>query len=172
MKKLVAVFFLLPLFALSQDKGKTFKLSGKINQIAYSPDMVFLQYQTGGEWKTDSVKPTNGSYQFEGKIQEPGLSQLRVRYADQEPGKKIILNRKRDIASIYLQPGKIKVVSTDSFSNVQVKGSAAHTEYAKLASAKKPYDEKMEPLYALYTHFNKNKEVSAREKVESMIDSL
>ncbi len=172
MKKIAVLLLLLPLLSTAQDKGKTFKLSGKINNIKFTPDWVYLQYRSSGEWKTDSVKPQNGSYNFEGTILEPSISQLRVKYADSEPGKKVVVNRKRDIASVYLQPGKIKVTSVDSFSNIQVKGSTAHTEYAKLAMQKKPYEEKMEPLYALYQHFNKTKEVSAREKVESVIDSL
>ena len=143
-----------------------------MSNLAMTPEWIYLQYRSNGEWKTDSVKPENGSYSFEGQILEPSISQLRVKYMDTEPGKKVVINRKRDIASLYLQPGKIKVTSVDSFSNIQVKGSTAHTEYAKLAMQKKPYEEKMEPLYALYQHFNKTKEVSAREKVESVIDSL
>ena len=172
MKKLATILVFIPLLATAQDKGKTFKLTGKIGPIAFTPDWVFLQYRTGGEWKTDSVKPQNGSYRFEGKIDEPSISQLRIRYEDSEPGKKVVLNRKRDIASLYLQPGNIKVTSVDSFSNIQVKGSVAHTEYAKLAAKKKPYEDKMEPLYALYSHFNRTKETSARQKVEAFIDSL
>jgi len=172
MKRIAVLLALLPLFSIAQDKGKTFKLSGKLSNLGYNADWVYLQYKTGGQWKTDSVKPQNGSYSFEGKIEEPSISQLRIKYLDSDPGKKVVMNRKRDIASVYLQPGKIKVNSVDSFSNIQVKGSAAHTEYAKLAEQKKPYEDKMEPLYTLYSYFNKNKEVSAREKVESVIDSL
>ncbi|HZI54822.1 MAG TPA: TlpA disulfide reductase family protein [Chitinophagaceae bacterium] len=172
MKRLIAIIAFFPLVSSAQDKAKTFKLSGKTTNLAFKPEWVYLQYRTNGEWKTDSIKAENGAYNFEGKIEEPSISQLRVKYMESEPGKKVLLVRKRDIASVYLQPGKIRVSSVDSFSNIQVKGSAAHTEYAKLAALKKPYEEKMEPLYALYTYFNKNKEVKAREKVESMIDSI
>lgn len=172
MKQLATILAFLPLLATAQDKGKTFKLSGKMSQLAFNPDWVYLQYRTGGEWKTDSVKPQNGSYHFEGKIAEPSISQLRIKYEDTEPGKKVTLNRKRDIVSLYLQPGNIKVTSVDSFSNIQVRGSAAHTEYAKLAAKKKPYEDKMEPLYSLYSYFNRAKETNARQKVEAYIDSI
>ena len=172
MKRIVILLTFLPILVIAQEKGEPFKLTGKISNIAFTPDWVFLQYQFAGEWKTDSVKPNNGSYTFEGRLEEPSISQLRVRYADAGPGKKVPMVRKRDIASIYLQPGKINVTSVDSFSNVEVKGSEAHDEYAKLALQRKPFEEKMEPLYLLYSHFNKNKEVKAREKVESVIDSL
>ncbi|HEX7845321.1 MAG TPA: TlpA disulfide reductase family protein [Chitinophagaceae bacterium] len=172
MKRIVILLALFPALAFAQDKGKPFKLSGKSSNIAYPIEWVFLQYRTNGEWKTDSVKAENGSYKFSGNIDETSMARIRVKYAETEPGKKIPTVNKRDVATIYLQPGKISVVSVDSFSNVKVKGSAAHTEYTKLMAASKPYDEKMEPLYTLYSQFAKAKEVSAREKVEAMIDSL
>lgn len=171
MKKILLVLSLLPLLATAQDKGKEFKLSGKSSNLAYTLDWVYLQYRTNGEWKTDSVKPENGSYSFSGKIEEPSLGRLRVKYADAD-GKKITMVSKRDVAVIFLQPGKIKVSSVDSFSNISVKGSVAHAEYVKLQQQTKPYSEKTEPLYTLYSYFSKSKETSAREKVEAVIDSI
>ncbi|HET9431926.1 MAG TPA: DUF4369 domain-containing protein, partial [Chitinophagaceae bacterium] len=156
MKRLLLLLGLLPLFAIGQEKGKNFKLSGALDKLAYQPEWVYLQYKSGGEWKTDSVKPLNGVYSFSGSIAEPSISQLRIKYAETSPGVRVPLNRKRDIASLYLEPGKIKVNSVDSFSNIKVKGSSAHTEYAKIAARRKPFEEKMEPLYLLYSHFNKN----------------
>lgn len=171
MKNLLFVLAVLPLAAMAQDKDKAFKLSGKTTNLAWPAEWVYLQYRTGGEWKTDSFKVENGSYQFSGFVDEPSLSSIRVKY--QESGeKKFISNPRRDRVTIFLQPGKIKVVSVDSFSNVTVKGSAAHAEYLKLQALAKPYQEKMEPLYPLYSHFAKAKENKAREKVESVIDSL
>jgi thiol-disulfide isomerase/thioredoxin len=163
---------LLPLLATAQDKGKTFKISGKMEKIAMPVDFVFLQYRTNGEWKTDSVKPSNGSYSFAGKLEEPTRASLRVRYMESEPGKKVPMVSRRDMASFFIQPGKIKVNSADSFSNVKVKGSAAQTEYLKLQEKTKPYNDKTEPLYALYSQFNRSKENAARDRVEHMIDSI
>ncbi|HEX7904772.1 MAG TPA: TlpA disulfide reductase family protein [Chitinophagaceae bacterium] len=171
MKKILLVLSLLPLLATAQDKGKEFKLSGKASNLAYTLDWVYLQYRSNGEWKTDSVKPGDGGYRFSGKIEEPSLGRLRVKYADAD-GKKITMVSKRDVAVIFLQPGKIKVSSVDSFSNISVKGSVAHAEYVKLQQQTKPYSEKTEPLYTLYSYFSKSKETSAREKVEAVIDSI
>jgi peroxiredoxin len=171
MKKILIALAVLPLAALAQDKGLAFKLSGKTTNLAWQPEWIYLQYRTGGEWKTDSVKAENGSFQFSGKVDEPSLSSIRVKYLDAE-AKKIVTNRKRDVVTIFLQPGKIKVSSVDSFSNITVKGSAAHAEYLKLQALAKPYQEKMEPLYPLYSYFAKAKENKAREKVEAVIDSL
>lgn len=171
MKRILVVIALLPLLATAQDKGKTFKLSGKTSNLAYTVDWVYIQYRINGEWKRDSAKVNNGSYEYTGKIEEPGTASIRAKYADQD-GKPVVLASRRDAATVYLQPGKIKVTSVDSFSNITVKGSTAHTEYAKLMAQVKPYNEKMQPLYALYTQFNKAKENSARDRVEAMIDSL
>ncbi len=171
MKKILLAFYFLPLMAVAQEKGKPFKLTGKASNLAYTIDWVYMQYRTGGEWKTDSVKPENGSYNFSGRLEEPSIARLRVKYAETN-GNKIAMVNKRDIATIFLQPGKIKVSSVDSFSNIKIKGSAAHTEYAKLQQQVKPYNEKMEPLYTLYSQFAKAKETSARERVEAVIDSL
>ncbi len=173
MKKILVVLLSLPLLAPGQGQGKSFKVSGKLVNLAFTAEWVFLQYRAGGEWKTDSVKIKKGSYQFSGKLDEASLARLRVKYADEtETGKKIPVVNKRDMATIFLQAGKISITSVDSFSNVKVKGSAAHTEYSQLAEKAKTYEEKMEPLYTLYSHFAKTKEVKAREKVEAMIDSI
>jgi peroxiredoxin len=172
MKKIIVLLAFLPLLASAQDKGKPFKLTGKITNLAYTVEQVFIQYRSGGEWKTDSVKPTGDNYSFSGKVEEPSPAMLRVKYADTEPGKKVVASPKRDRFTVFIQPGKIKVASIDSFSNITVKGSVAHTEYSKLNARLKPYNEKMEPLYTLYTQFSKAKENVAKEKVEEMIDSL
>jgi peroxiredoxin len=160
-----------PLFAMAQDTGKPFKISGKTSKLPYTVDWVYIQYKTNGEWKKDSAKASNGSYEFTGKIEEAGPANIRVKYADQD-GKPVAIASRRDVITVYIQPSKIKITSVDSFSNITVKGSAAHTEYAKLIAQAKPYGEKMQPLYALYSQFNKAKENSARDRVEAMIDSL
>jgi peroxiredoxin len=172
MKKIFALLAFLPLLASAQDKGKPFKLTGKTSHLAYTIEQVYIQYRSAGEWKTDSVKPSGDSYSFSGNIEEPSPAMLRVKYADTEPGKKVAVDYKRDRVTVFIQPGKIKVASVDSFSNIIVKGSAAHVEYSKLIAQSKPFNEKMEPLYTLYSQFAKAKETAAKDKVEAMIDSL
>ncbi len=171
MKRIVFLLLALPLVSPAQEKEKPFKLSGTLTGLSLNPEWVFLRHRTGGEWETDSVKAVHGSYQFSGFIAEPSVSQLWIKYV-RGPEGPVAMNRKRDNASVYLQPGKIKVESVDSFSNISVKGSPAHAEFMKLMALKKPYDEKMEPLFTLYSHFSRQKEESARDKVEQVIDSL
>jgi len=172
MKRLVLVAALLPLLVTAQDKGKTFKLEGKANKLAYKADWVYLQYRTGGEWKTDSVQPKDGKYAFTGTIGEPVQGRLRIKYAPDAEGKKIAMVPGRDATSVFLQPGKIKVISVDSFSNVQVKGSAAHKEFVKLNEQGKPYEERMKPLIAKYSEYGKAKDRENQSKVEAEIDAI
>lgn len=162
----------LPLLATAQDKAKTFKLSGKTKDLAFKPEWVFLQYRVDGEWKTDSVKTSDGKYSFTGKIAEPITGRLRVKYAADDQGNKIATVNTRDGATVFLQPGKIKVSSVDSFSNIHVKGSAAHTEYAKLAALNKPFDAQLTKLYEEYSAYRKAKDKENQDKTEKKIDDV
>src|ERR1700741_3215396 len=145
MKKILFVLGLLPLAVTAPDKGKAFKLSGKTSHLAYKVDWVYLQYRTNDEWKTDSMQAKDGKYEFTGTVSEPTQARLRARYAPGADGNKIITVAGRDISFVFLQAGKIKVTSVDSFSNIHVKGSEAHTEYAKLNEQSKPFEERIKP---------------------------
>ncbi len=170
MKKILLLAGLMPVLSIAQDRGKSFKLSGKIKNLAYSPEWVFLQYRSNGEWKTDSVLTRNGKYSFSGKIEEPVSSRIRVKYRADDTGSRPAIVSGRDIAVVFLQPGKIKVTSVDSFSNIHVTGSAAHSEYKKLVAAGKPFEARLEPLYAKYTEYRKAKDNEGMEKTEKEID--
>lgn len=172
MKKIILLIGLLPFFALAQDKSKTFSLAGKVKNLKYIPDWVFLQYRTNGEWKTDSFQTNGGKYSFAGEIAEPVLGRLRVKYRSGDDGNKIATVPGRDMVAVFLQPGKIKITSVDSFSNVNVKGSAAHSEFVKLKEQEKPFEERMKPLIAKYTEYGKAKDRENQSKVEDQIDAI
>lgn len=172
MRKILVLLGLLPFLAAAQDAGKPFKLGGKVKNLAYIPEWVFLQYRTNGEWKTDSVKTTNGKYSFSGKLEEPVIGRIRVKYALDKSGTKVPTVNSRDVAAVALQPGKIKVTSIDSFSNVQVKGSAAHSEYTKLIKAGKPYNDRIVPLNDQYAAFRNAKDNGGMERTEKEIDAI
>lgn len=172
MRSIFLLGALLPLLSTAQDGGRPFTLSGKAKKLAYTPEWVFLQYRSNGEWKTDSVRVTDGKYKFSGKLEEPVSGRIRVRYAADKNGQKLPMVGGRDAAVVFLQPGKIKVNSVDSFSNIQVSGSAAHAEYIKLTRSAKPFDARMEPLYAKYAEQRKAKDNEGMEKTEKEIDAL
>jgi peroxiredoxin len=172
MKKILLFLFFLPSLSFAQDKEKNFKLEGKTKDLAFQPDWVYLQYRVNGEWKSDSAQLKDGKYEFSGEIEEPVLGRLRVKYVPGEDGKKVNTVSSRDMVSVFLQPGKIKAASIDSFSNIQVEGSAAHAEYAKLQSQTKPYREKLEPLYAKHSEYVKAKDKTNQLKIEDEVDAI
>ena len=172
MRTIVLFLGFLPLLAVAQEKGKPFRVSGKFKNMAKSPDWVFLQYRVAGEWKTDSAKANEGKYSFSGILEEPVTGYLRVRYPVGSDGKRPALVNGRDAATVFLQPGKIKISSVDSFSNMQVKGSAAHLEYKKLILAGKPYDEQMKPLNARYSEQRVANDNQGMEKTEKEMEAV
>lgn len=172
MNKLLIALALLPFSLLAQDKKNNFHITGSAKNLKMKPDWVFFQYRKDGEWKTDSTQIKEGKYSFSGQIDEPVTGSLRVTYLPTAEGKKVARVNVRDIATVFLQPGKIKVTSIDSFSNVQVKGSKAHGEYDKLAVQLKPYQQKLESLYDKYAQFTKAKDKENQLKTEAEIDAL
>jgi peroxiredoxin len=172
MKKTALLFFFLPLLAAAQTGEKGFKLAGKVKDLAFEPEWVYLQYRVDSEWKKDSVQTKDGKYEFEGKIAEPVLGRISVQYRAGADGKKLPSVSTRDGASLFLQEGKMKVVSVDSFSNISVEGSVAHDEYKKLKKSLEPYTAKLKPLYDKYREQGKAKDGAGQEITEKEIDAI
>ena len=170
MKKLLVLSAALPLLAFSQQKTNTFKIKGDVNSVNPNVEWVYFQYLADGEWKTDSIKPKNGKYRFNGRVAEPQAGRLRVKYLAGSDGIIPATNNKRDIATIFLEKGKINVISMDIFSNIKVIGSESHTEYIKLNSALKPFIDKMDVLFTINREHRKNKDSLNIKKIEAEID--
>jgi|SRR5688572_519371 len=170
MKKLLVLSAALPLLAFSQQKTNTFKIKGDVNSVNPNVEWVYFQYLADGEWKTDSIKPKNGKYRFNGRVAEPQAGRLRVKYLAGSDGIIPATNNKRDIATIFLEKGKINVISMDTFSNIKVIGSESHTEYIKLNSALKPFIDKMDVLFTINREHRKNKDSLNIKKIEAEID--
>jgi len=156
--------------ASAQQKTSSFKIKGDINSVNAGVEWVYLQYMANGEWKTDSIKPQDGKYHFNGRLAEPQAGRLRVKYFAGSDGKIPATNNKKDIVAIFLEKGKINVSSLDSFSNIKVSGSEAHTEYIKLNNSLKPFNDKIEALYVIYSEHRKNKDSLNIKKTQDEID--
>ncbi len=172
MKKVAAILLFLPFLTTAQKKEMKFKLTGDVRKVSGGIEWIFCQYKADGEWKTDSVKINNGKYVFTGAIKEPQLARLHVKYLADENGKTKTLNYKRDMASVFLEPRKIKITSTDSFSNIRVRNSGAHKEFVKLNEMTKPYMAKLDDLYKKYSEFSKNKDKENMDKIDSEIEAV
>jgi peroxiredoxin len=170
MKKTLLLLTFLPMLAFAQDKD--FKIGGKVENLPYQIDWVYLQYRINGESISDSFESKDGKYEFSGHIPEPLQARLRVKYKPGNDGRKIPAIPARDMVIIFLEPGKMKINSVDSFSNVQVKGSEAQNEYVKLTELEKPYNDRMKPLIDQYSAYAKAKDRENMAKVEEQLDAL
>jgi len=171
MKKLLIGLLVMPLLVNAQEHTRPFTIQGKLKKLKYKADWIYLQYRANNEWQTDSTQVTGGKYHIKGKLEEPVLARIRVKYVTGATGEKIAIN-KRDLAAIFIQPGKMKISSLDSFSNVNVKGSTSHTAYEKMNNRMKPLSRKRDKLIEEWYAANTKKDEETKSKVEGQIDEL
>lgn len=155
---------MVPVLAMAQtEQSKSFTISGRLKKMGDSAAWVFLYYTSGNNRMVDSVKVQKEKYQFAGSVDEPVLSRLRIKYTSASADNEQPLNMKRDLATLFLQPGKIKITSVDSFANIQVKGAPAHKEYMEFEALSKPYTDSMQALSTQYVEY-RNEGNSAQMK--------
>lgn len=172
MKRLLVLAVVFPVMAVAQGKAGSFKIRGDVKKVNAHIEWVYFQYMVSGERKLDSVYLKNKKYRFSGKVPEPQAGRLWVKYYAGEDGKIPAINFPRDNAAIFLEKGKIKVVSIDSFSNIKVSGSETHDAYLVLNTALKPFNQRMEALYARYNEYRKNKDEANIKKITEEINTL
>ncbi|MGZ5253423.1 MAG: redoxin domain-containing protein [Flavitalea sp.] len=135
--------------------------------------MGLQSYVTDGVRKTDSSQLKNGSYKFNGLLEEPTLSRIMVSYKIGEDGKKPPTNSKRDVVSVFLEPGSIiNIASTDSFSNVKVKGSFSHDAYLALEKELKSDNDKMQELSKQYSMLYRAKDTAGMKAIEPKFNEI
>src|SRR5687767_4074173 len=141
MKKILFSTLLLCSYsAFSQDE-KPFRIKGTLKNVE-NVEKILLSYSIAGERIADSSEIKNGKYSFKGKISEPVISLVMLRYAPGPDGKRQRITGK-DAISFFMSPGKIKITSVDSLKNAHIKGSAGNDDYKKLLAFLEPYNMKM-----------------------------
>lgn len=159
------------LSAMSQTE-KPFRINGVLKNIAMPIQKVFLSYNIGETSLKDSMVPINGNYTFSGKLVEPTMASLRVKYEPGTDGKPVKTVSGRDFSTVFLSPDNMDISSVDSFSNMNVTGSKAHVEYVKLKALLKPVNDQMNIYGASYTAASKAKDEPARKAAEDKLDSM
>src|SRR4051812_13088073 len=96
-----------PVAAFAQDT-KEFTIKGKLNAFKDPVEWVYISYAGPQGRKKDSVKPNGDSYELKGVITEPNPVNIWVGYPSQLKN-----NIKKDYYSLFLEPGSIKIASTD-----------------------------------------------------------
>jgi peroxiredoxin len=172
MKKLVFAVLVLASFAANAQEAQDFTVNGTLQNIALPVNKVFYSYRADGVTVRDSVAPTDGKYSFSGKIAEPLMVTIFVRYKNDAQGKPIKMFQPRDYASVFVAPGAVQVSSVDSFSNVKVKGSKAHDAYLSLTEKTKPVNDKMQAASKAYSAAYQAKDSATMKTLDATFDAL
>jgi peroxiredoxin len=161
------LFLLLPISALAQTSSKPFSISGEL-KLNKQVDWVYLRYFSGDEMKMDSTQPKNGSFQFAGKLAEPTTASLAVKYAPQSGEERA----GREGIQLFLEPSAMKFFAKDSLKANSVTGSSAHLDFMKLNEALKPFNDRITPLFAEYSNYQKKGDEANMKKVEDAITTI
>jgi peroxiredoxin len=172
MKKLVFALLVLASFAANAQEAQDFTVNGTLQNITLPVNKVFYSYRADGVTVRDSVAPTDGKYSFSGKIAEPLMVTIFVRYKNDAQGKPIKMFQPRDYASVFVAPGAVQVSSVDSFSNVKVKGSKAHDAYLSLTEKTKPVNDKMQAASKAYSAAYQAKDSATMKTLDATFDAL
>lgn len=168
--KLLTLFLciLTPFFAVAQTDTQPFSISGKLKKMKDTAARVYLYYVTDNNRVTDSAEVQNGRYRFTGSINEPVLSRLSVRYKTAQTDTEAPLNMEKDAATLFLAPGRLKITSTDSFSNIRVKGkgSSAHRDYKRFEELSLPFNDSMRVLSNAYNQYRNEGNAAKLKQIE------
>src|ERR1019366_5047493 len=167
MKKIfILLAFTLPVTIFAQVPSA--RIMGSLHNIKDTIDKIYVNYYLNDNRVTDSSTVTDGKYTFEIKSAEV----LRIQLIARNSANKSKRPAKKDFATIFIEPGTITLKNVDSFSNVKVNGSKAHTEFNKLNLQLKPYNEQLEALSAQYAAYSKEKNVEEAKNTEKKLDSI
>lgn len=172
MKKELLLFTLLLSLAAMAQNDKPFHIQGSFKNIPLPVSKVFLSYRGDDKNVIDSIVPKTGTYTFTGKIAEPVMASIRVKFQPGADGKPVRTISGRDFAVIFLSPDNMEISSVDSFSNVTVKGSKANNAFLILKALLKPVNDVMITIVAEYTKASTAKDEPARKAAEDKLDSL
>jgi peroxiredoxin len=166
MKKLLFLL-LIPVAAFVLPPLKEMKVSGKL-KLTKPVDQVYLSYRTTDGTVSDSVRVEDGEFSFNGRIAEPVLATLSVKF-QLEPGQnKAMMDRMQ----IFLEPGKIKVAVKDSLKFASVTGSKSHSEFLALREMQKPFTEKSAELSKQYREYNTAKDEAGMKRIQAEMSAM
>ena len=148
-------------------KAQAFTVKGKL--ISFKPvDKIYLSYRDGDNTVQDSTQTKDGSFKFEGKVAEPTVARLQVKYekqpGDEKPNSKSI--------QFILEGAKIDITAKDSLTSYTVTGSKGESDFEKLQKDEKVYDATLQPLYEAYGTARKAGNKEEMKKIEAQIRDI
>ena len=165
MKRLLcSLLAITPILLIAQQPS--FSLQGTLKRITLPSEKIYLEYRNGKEWKKDSSVLAGGEYKFTGELTEPKLANLTVFQPQMDN------SSRRMVMQVFLEPGLIRVIHTDSFSNGSVSGSRAHEDYLDLQRQAKPYLTQRDGLRGTYLNARKAGDKDGMESVEKQLEEV
>jgi peroxiredoxin len=152
--------------------AQKFTLEGQLLRINRKASQVILTYSRGDGRVTDTGKVQQGKYRFSGTLLEPVMAQLMVIYQQPDTGRMTLARYRRDISNVFLQGGALQVISADSFSNIQVKGSAAHQAYLTLKKLLQSNEDQQDQLSKSYQEAEEQNNPGRLKKIQEEYDQL
>jgi peroxiredoxin/outer membrane murein-binding lipoprotein Lpp len=151
-KMTVAALVVLP--SLLYGQSSNYKLTGKIGHYS-APAKAYLFNKLTGH--TDSALMVNGNFQFQGTVGQP----VAVALVINRSGTGI---RVKDLhlptVELYLEPGKITVISPDSLKTSQISGGPINMDNNHLNDAKASVNAKIAKLKTEYQAATSEKKMS------------
>ncbi len=158
------------LIAVAQEK---YSIKGDVSKVKLPVAKVFLSYYADGKTTTDSTDVVDGKYSFSGSVGDPMMATLRAKYKENPDSKTMMaVSYNRDMKQLFLENSKISVVSTDSFSNAAIKGSAAHAEFLGWEELLKPENKISGELNKQYNEVYKQKNQRGMDSLDAEFDKL
>jgi len=150
-----------------------FIIKGDVSKVKLPVSKVYLSYYADGKSTADSSDVVDGKYSFTGSLGDPLMASLRVKYKEDPDAKTIrAISYNRDIKQLFIENSRITIVSTDSFSNTSIKGSAAHAAFVQWDDLMKPENKISSDLNKLYSDYYKNKNQQGMDSLDAEFDKL
>jgi peroxiredoxin len=146
------------------------KISGSFKGIKDTIEKVFVQYRGESAWVTDSALVTKGKYALSVPLKEAARVMIRAGY--KKSGSPRMMSQKRDMATLYLEPGAITVSHVDSFGNVRVKGSKTNDAFVALNDKLKATNDAMAALNTTYRELATKKDEAGMAALEAKADAI
>ena len=146
MKKFIlSISCFLPLALCAQ--GDKFVLQGKVGNLD-APAKAYLTYNAGGENVADSATIVKGVFEFTGNLEGPTRGNLILSHdGTYNPASRV---RPSDVLTLFLEPVKFSLSSTDSIKNASIQGSKVNDDNKKLNTSLEPITKKNEALMTEY----------------------
>ncbi len=166
MKSLI-LFLLAPLFVVAQTSAQEFKIKGDLK--SFKPiNKIYLVYRNGDNSVRDSFETKDGSFKFEGKVAEPLVAMLQVKYLQQAGEEKA----KVETMQMFLEPAKIDITAKDSIKNNTVTGSRGQADLDKLMKAQEVYTARLTQLGKDYSTARKAGNKEEMKKLEKEAEAI